>query len=265
MDNIRNLQNIPREKRIRKLFVPLPGDDLLIEADLSQAEGMVVAWYAKETTLMKLYRSGEDVHSFVGSIIMQKKISKKETPIERQASKTICHASNYGTSPQKITEILIRETDCRFIIDVGEAKKRQAIYFQNFPRIVSGFQKGIEQELLSNNRVLTTPSGFTRKFYSPWGHETLRAAYAHYPQNVVAWVTNCGVIKIHQETEFKDRIYTQTHDSICLSIKHHELSRAIQVLKTAMTKPINIKGEELVIPIEIKCGKSLGEMEEIRE
>jgi len=257
---IRNLQNIPREKRIRRLFIPNNENEILIEADLSQAEGMVVAWYAQEKTLMKLYRDGKDVHSYVGSIILEKKITK-ENKDERQLAKRVVHASNYGTSPQKVTEVVLKELEQ--VISLQNARRTQNIYFQNFPRIRSYFQRGIEQELASNNRVLVTPTGFVRKFYTPKGHELYRAAYAHYPQNVVAYVTNSGVNYIRFQTRFGGNLYTQTHDSIAISVDQKDREEAIGMLKQALTLPISIKGEELVIPVDIKIGPNLGDLHEI--
>jgi len=224
---IRNLQNIPREKRIRRLFIPNANDEILIEGDLSQAEGMVVAWYAQDRMLMKLYKEGKDVHSHVGTIVLEKPISK-ENKDERQLAKRVVHASNYGTSPQKVTEIILKELDQ--VISLKDAKRVQNIYFQNFPRIRTHFQGGIEKELDRDNRVLVTPNGFVRKFYTPWGHELFRAAYAHYPQNVVAYVTNCGVNYIRFQTKFGDNLYTQTHDSIALSVKKIDKDIARYVL-----------------------------------
>lgn len=260
---IRNLQNIPREKRIRKLFIPYPEDDYLIEADLSQAEGMVVAWYAKETTLMKLYKAGEDVHSFIGTLIMQTKVSKKETPLLRQATKPVAHGSNYLMGPKTVAENVMKETDGEFVLTLKEAAYRQNIYFQNFPRIKIGFHQGIENELKKNNRCIITPDGWVRKFYSPWGNELLRQACAHYPQHTVAYVTNCGLNYIRYKTAFGRKVYTHTHDSLCLSIKAHELKGAKQALTDALTRPIAIHGEELVIPVECKYGVNLADMEEI--
>lgn len=257
---IRNLQNIPRKPRTKKLFIPDSPDELLLEADLSQAEGMVVAWYAEETRLIEKYKAGEDVHSFVGSIILERPISKKNKQ-ERQMAKTVVHASNYDTSPGKITEIVLDELEV--VMSKKQAERCQNIYFQNFPRIRSVFQAGIRKELESNLRILRTPVGFERKFWAPWGPELFRQAYSHYPQNVVAYVTNQGVIRI-SESPYSNMLLAQVHDSMLLSVPKDRLEEVAKAVKEAMTSSVLIKGRELVIPVELKVGVSWGEMEEYK-
>jgi len=92
-----NLQNWPREPRIKRLLIPREGYRF-IEADLSQAEARVVAWYAQEERLIQLYESNADIHSHVATIMFGKPV--KKGMIERQCGKTIGHASNYGMGPR---------------------------------------------------------------------------------------------------------------------------------------------------------------------
>lgn len=259
MPKITNTQNVPRDPKIKNLIIPYRPGEILVEGDLSQAEGMVVAWKAEETTLMELYSKGADVHSFVGSIIMERPITKANK-VERTVSKRIVHGSNYGMSQNKISEVLLNEAE--IVISPADCKRKQNIYFQNFPRIRSVFHAEIERELREKLRMLETPNGWKRKFFNPWGGELMRQAYAHYPQNTVACVTNKGLINLTQ-WGWKEKIYAQVHDSILLSVPKSQKDHAVQVLRKAMTQTIMIKGRPLTIPVDVKVGERWGEMEDV--
>jgi len=260
MSEIINAQNFPRDKRYRRLVIPREPGQVIIEADLSQAEAQVVAWKAKERTLMQKFRDREDIHSFVGSIILEKEVTKKNKE-ERTVAKRIVHGSDYGMQPAKIVEVLIKEL-C-IAIPVKAATRAQNIYFQNFPRIRTGYQRGIEQELRAGNRMLKTPVGMERKFFAPWGPELYRKAYAHYAQNIVAFITNQAIIKI-EETKFGPYILMQGHDAIIMSVPETLVTEARTLLDTVLTYPVAIEGEELVIPVDISVGPNWGEMEEVK-
>lgn len=255
---VQNTQNVPRDPKIKNLIVPLRPGEVLLEGDLSQAEGMVVAWKSEELTLMDLYLKGEDVHSFVGSLIMERTITKKNK-VERTVSKRIIHGSNYGMSKNKISEVLLNEAD--IVISPQECQRRQNIYFQNFPRIRSVYHAEIERELRQNLRILQTPNGWKRKFFNPWGNDLLRQAYAHYPQNTVAYITNLGLIRLIQ-WGWEPYVYAQVHDSILMTVPKEKVRHAATILKKAMTTTIDIKGRPLTIPVELKVGERWGSMED---
>lgn len=242
------------------MFVPMREDEVLLEGDLSQAEGMVVAWYAQEKVLMEKYRNGEDVHSFVGSIVLEKKITK-ENKQERDMAKRLVHGANYGMSPFKIVEVVLNEMGIQMSPMV--AKRAQNIYFQNFPRIRTNFHQGIQNELRTQLRVIKTPVGFERKFYTPWGDSLFREAYAFYPQNIVAFITNRALIRLWKKG-WGDKTLAQVHDAVLMSVPRSRVKEGVEVLREVMTYPIQIKGTELTIPVEFKVGENWGDMKEVK-
>lgn len=258
MPRVTNTQNVPRDPRYKNLIVPLRPGEVLLEGDLSQAEGMVVAWKAEEKTLIAKYEKNDDVHSFVGSVVMEKEVTKANKA-ERDAAKRIVHGSNYGMSKFKMSEVLLNELD--LVVSPSECQRKQNIYFQNFPRVRSVYHAEIEYELRNNLRRLKTPNGWVRKFWSPWGKDLLKQAYAHYPQNIVAYVTNTGLIRL-AAWGWSDYLYAQVHDSILMSVPFDRVDHAARILKKAMTVPIDIKGKILTIPVELKTGSRWGEMRE---
>lgn len=256
---IRNLQNIPREKRIKNLFIPNNKDEVLIEADFSQAEGMVVAWKARDKKLIELYKNGADVHSEVGSIVMEMEVSKK-TKKERDISKVVVHGSNYGGSYNFIINKLLNDTG--LVISPAEAKRRQNIYYQNFSSIQNNYQREIREELKQNFNWLTTPVGFKRQFWGILGDSLYRSAYAFYAQNVVAYVTNKSIVDL-AKLGLGEFMLAQIHDAILFSVPKAAVNELAPIIKQNMEQKVIIEGEELTIPVELEVGERWGEMEEL--
>lgn len=85
-----NLQQVPRNKLLRNVFVATPGY-VFIEADGVQQELVFAAHVAQERTMIDLIREGRDLHRFTAANIAGIPESKV-TPEQRQAAK----AANFG-------------------------------------------------------------------------------------------------------------------------------------------------------------------------
>ena len=74
-----NAQNFPKRgplaKEYRKIFVPTPGF-VFLEADLSQAELRIAAWMANETTMLRIYREGGDIHEATAAAVLGVKVTE---------------------------------------------------------------------------------------------------------------------------------------------------------------------------------------------
>lgn len=83
----------------------------IVVADSGQIEARVVAWLAGEKSLLETFRRNDttngDFYSDLGSTFFLKKISKKETPVERQLSKNMILGLGFSMSWLKFgTELL---------------------------------------------------------------------------------------------------------------------------------------------------------------
>lgn len=91
-----NLQQIPRNKGMRRCFVPAPGYKLVI-ADYSQVELRIVAEISNDQRMIDAYQQGEDLHQLTASLIANKAMSTI-TKSERQAAKAINFGLIYAMS-----------------------------------------------------------------------------------------------------------------------------------------------------------------------
>lgn len=147
-----NLQNIPRDTTasdIKPMFTP-PKGHILLQLDYSQAELRVMAAMAGETTMIKWFKEGKDIHLTVAlkkegceerydevAEILRKEDDNdpqfKIWKVNRKYAKTINFGIIYGQGPPKLAESL----EC----SLEEAKKFLREYFALFPKIAKFIKK----------------------------------------------------------------------------------------------------------------------------
>ncbi len=114
-----NLQNIPRDGRMRALFVAPPGDSLVV-ADYSQIEMRLMAMFSQDPALLRIFREGVDVHTGTAAVILKKDFADV-TGDERQVyGKTPNFLMGYGGGPKRLvaaTNGKITMDEARFIVD----------------------------------------------------------------------------------------------------------------------------------------------------
>jgi DNA polymerase I len=115
-----NMQNVPIDPSIRKLFIASEGM-LLFDYDYSQIEGRVFAHMSQDKTLLEYYRNGGDIHA----------ATSEKLGIPRKLAKTINFAIIYGAAPRKLSESMQKEG---FSYDVDAARDM----IKNFWKLYSG-------------------------------------------------------------------------------------------------------------------------------
>lgn len=118
-----NLANIPRNNAIRNIFVADPGYKF-VDCDMTGQEGIIAAAYSKDPILMKTYKEGFDMHSYLAglsfSIIFNKPVEivneDRELTIEgkkynmkkelREQHKNVLFAKFYGAGFKRVFEYL---------------------------------------------------------------------------------------------------------------------------------------------------------------
>lgn len=145
-DNTPNLQNIPRDAETRACFICEPGN-ILIDADYSSQEQIVLANFSKEKNLLNFYARGfNDMHSYVAFLmypdirrssleeLTPDKLSyiKLEYPENRRIAKSAGFAINYGGNGSTIAK------NCNITNKEGEFVYNS--YFEAFPQLKDYFE-----------------------------------------------------------------------------------------------------------------------------
>ncbi len=106
-----NPQNFNRGGVLRDATVA-PAGHVLVVADSGQIEARVLPWLAGQSNLLETFRrndaTGGDFYSDVGGEYFRKKLSKKETPIERQLAKNMVLGLGFGMGWGKFAGELLK-------------------------------------------------------------------------------------------------------------------------------------------------------------
>lgn len=94
-----NLQNIPRDKKIKGMFIADP-DFYPVEIDYSQAELRVMAYYSQDPVLKQQYLDDGDVHLTTACFLFHKK-PHEITKWERKRAKLVNFGFLYGAGWKK--------------------------------------------------------------------------------------------------------------------------------------------------------------------
>lgn len=121
-----NLQQIPRDKSIKNMFIPKHAGWLFMQFDLSQAEMRGLASVTGDETLAAGYRKGLDMHKYVASKafnIPYDQVSKDQ----RQAAKSIGFASIYGSNAYGLA--------AKNGLPVDKCQELLDNFFKEFPKV----------------------------------------------------------------------------------------------------------------------------------
>ena len=140
-----NLQNIPSDEETRACFIPEAGN-VMIDADYSSQEQIVLANFSKEERLLNFYKKGfKDMHSYVAFLMYPeiRKIALEDLtpeslyyiPLEhkekRKLAKNAGFAINYGGNGSTIAK------NCNISQKDGEFVYQS--YFEAFPGLKNYF------------------------------------------------------------------------------------------------------------------------------
>ncbi|GEL93628.1 DNA polymerase I [Cellulomonas composti] len=122
-----NLQNIPIRteagRQIRRAFVVGDGYETLLTADYSQIEMRIMAHLSGDAALIDAFRSGEDLHSYVGSRVFGVP-TDEVSAAQRSKIKAMSYGLAYGLSAYGLSQQLG--------IEVSEASALMSDYFSRF-------------------------------------------------------------------------------------------------------------------------------------
>lgn len=127
-----NLQNLPREKEIRELFIA-DKDNALIIADYSQIEVRILAELCGEPALQQVYQQHQDIYKVTASKVFNVPYDEviKE---QRQKAKTIVLGFQYGMGAQKFQDYHNAAHPSN-PINLEEAQHFRRAFFQAFPKL----------------------------------------------------------------------------------------------------------------------------------
>ncbi|HEX5535349.1 MAG TPA: DNA polymerase I [Actinomycetales bacterium] len=246
-----NLQNIPirteEGRRIREAFVVGSEYECLLTADYSQIEMRIMAHLSQDEGLIEAFRSGEDLHSFVGSRVFQ--VAPAEvTPAMRSKIKAMSYGLAYGLSAFGLSRQLR--------IEVEEARGLMSEYFERFGG-VRDYLRGVVDEarrtgytetILGRRRYLPDLTSDNRQRREMAERMALNAPIQGSAADVIK-LAMLGVDRELRKQGLRTRLLLQVHDELVLEIAPGEREQAEQLVREQMGSAV-----ELAVPLDVSVG-----------
>ena len=230
-----NLQNIPIRtdagRRIRDAFCVGSGGGVvfseLMTADYSQIEMRIMAHLSRDEGLIEAFRTGEDLHSFVGSRAFGVPIDEV-TPELRRRVKAMSYGLAYGLSAYGLAQQLKISTE--------EAKDQMDQYFARFGGVRDYLEGVVEQArkdgytstVLGRRRYLPELDSSNRQLREAAERAALNAPIQGSAADIIK-VAMVGVDAALREAGLSSRLLLQVHDELLLEVAPGERD-AVDVL-----------------------------------
>ena len=260
-----NLQNIPRDKRVRSVFVPDEGYTFFYN-DLERAESLVVAMLTGDPTMLAHHQPGKDAHKLLASLLFDKD-PEEVGEDERYMGKQTRHAGNYMEGWRTFMINVNKIANVTGVsITAAEAKFFIQRYRELHPYLAIWWRE-TEKELRKPAHRLYNLLGRPRTFYDRLDN-TLPTAIAYVPQSTIGDVLNVGLVRCARDEELRDydcQLLVQVHDAIGGQVKTEYAERAMIRMAELMQVDLEVPktGEHFSVPVELTLGPSWGECKKI--
>lgn len=246
-----NLQNVPirteEGRRIREVFVVGDGFESLMSADYSQIEMRVMAHLSGDAGLIEAFRSGEDLHRFVGSRVFGVE-PEDVTAAMRSKVKAMSYGLAYGLSAYGLSKQLT--------IGVDEAKGLMDGYFERF----GGVRDYLRDVVAEARATGYTATMFGRRRYLPdltsdnrQRREMAERMALNAPiQGTAADIMKVAMIQVERalvESGARSRILLQVHDELVLEVAPGEVDDVERVVREQMGSAC-----EMDVPLDVNVG-----------
>ncbi|MDX9827310.1 MAG: DNA polymerase I, partial [Spirochaetia bacterium] len=253
-----NLQNIPirdeEGRRIRAAFTAAPGK-MLISADYSQIELMVMAHLSQDENLLAAFREGVDVHRRTAAFIFA--IDEKDvSPEHRRVAKTINFGVIYGMSAFRLARDL----------GIPNARAQSFIetYFSTYSGVAAFIQKTIAET--ENNGYTTTLFGRRRRIPAiDSRNKNERQAAQRVAVNTPIQGTAADIVKLAmlrvekriQQEAPEASMLLQVHDELLFEVPESSVEKASVVIREEMEGAAKLS---IPLKVSLETAFSWGDM-----
>ncbi len=246
-----NLQNVPirteEGRRIREAFVVGRGYESLMSADYSQIEMRVMAHLSGDAGLIDAFRTGEDLHRFVGSRVFG--VAPEAVTLEmRGRVKAMSYGLAYGLSAFGLSKQLG--------ITTGEASGLMDMYFTRFGGVrdylaevvAEARRTGYTATMLGRRRYLPDLTSDNRQRREMAERMALNAPIQGSAADIMK-VAMLGVDRAIADAGLASRMLLQVHDELVLEVAPDERDALEELVRREMGSAV-----ELDVPLDVSVG-----------
>lgn len=244
-----NLQNIPiktaRGREIRKAFIAMNEEKILLSADYSQIELRIMAAISGDEALIEDFKAKKDIHTATASRIYNVPLEEVTSEMRRHA-KSVNFGLIYGQSAFGLSQNLN--------ISRSEANEIITQYFKQYSG-VKKYMDDIKVKAASDGYVTTMKGRRIVLKDIASSNATLRAFAERISINAPIQGSAADMIKkamididkVIQENNYKSRLILQVHDELVFEMDKSEQDFFPQVVKEVMENALPLANDVPVI------------------
>jgi DNA polymerase-1 len=240
-----NLQNVPRESKIRKMYVPDSGN-VFVQADYKTIELRVVCVLARDQALAEMLDPSRDIHSEVALRFFGPGFTKEH----RVRAKAVVYGLTYGREAYDLA--------MEFDIPVKEAQAYIDIWFSMIPDTVAWRQE-VMRSILQDQEDLISPFGRHRRFWlitDDNRKDVLKEGLAFLPQSTASDINLAAAYRIQQ---MGMDVKLLVHDSTMVECKESEADDVALVMSEVMERTaVELFSDFVPFPVDVKIGDDWG-------
>lgn len=245
-----NLQNVPRESTIRRLFVPSDGN-VFVQGDYAQAELRVMATLAQDEYLRGVFNEGRDIHSEVAERFFGSGFTKEQ----RVRAKAVVFGLAYGREAYSLAQ--------EFDIPVNEAQRYLDSFFEVIPDLVE-WRRGVQDLVANSHEDLVSPFGRHRRFWlitNDNKKDILKESLAFLPQSTASDICLSSLMALSDSLPDEARIRLPVHDSILVECPTEMAKDVAQHMQETMERTaVEVFSDYVHFDVDMKIGNSWGEL-----
>jgi DNA polymerase-1 len=246
-----NLQNIPvrteEGRRIRDCFVSQKPYVALLTADYSQIEMRIMAHLSKDANLIEAFKSGEDLHSTVASLVFGVSADAVDPEMRRQI-KAMSYGLAYGLSAYGLAQQLsLSPTDAAKLMDqYYERFGGIQVYLKSVVKEASS--KGYTETIMGRRRYLPDLTSDNRARREVAERMALNAPIQGSAADIIK-VAMINVVKSLASEKLKSRLLLQVHDELIFEVAAGEEEKLTALVRRDMGSAF-----DLSVPLDVNVG-----------
>lgn len=274
-----NLQNIPKDRIIKRIFIA-PPKHLLLMFDYKNLEARIAAYMSGDERLIDAFNSGKDVHSYTASVVFQKDYDAMmkilDTPYDvvkedqelneryieystyRAQAKLVMWTILFGGGAEKIsnlTGVTMGEAERTLdsMLDEFDGLRQMFVRFEKF-----AVKHGYAKTDFNRRRYLLGIHSYNKKVSSKAIRESLNSPV----QGTAAGITYEALTKTYRALR-KNRLRAwpiqEVHDAITVEVHYKDAHKAALISLEAMESVSTVKSKgKITFEADASIGKHLG-------
>ncbi len=253
-----NSQQIPRDKATRNLF----GERGMawIECDFSQLELRVIARLANEPTMLELFESGEDIHTYMANRLIRGREMRKE---DRSLAKGVNFGFVYGMRAKHFGDYVFENYGLK--VSPKEAEAFREEYFTTFGGLEPWYREqrkealeygGVHNEF---GRFRHLPKVYHSDFWI--AENAFRQAINSPVQSLGSDFMLISLGRLARDLRLQDlgaKLITTVHDSVCLTAPYKTARRVGRIVKETMEQADDTLERKFLLKADVTISRCWG-------